>query len=155
MDTFRDGFDRTVLSPFPPYPRGLGQKYYDAGIRYFSSFDGFGDQYEILSVEDKFETRIRGHAFAGIADLILRDRDSGELTVVDHKTASLSTMNKDLSRKKRQLYVYAAHVKEKFGVYPACLRFNMLREGAFIDEPFNMVAYNETGDWIDETIRAI
>lgn len=154
-DAYTEGYDAAVREYFPPFPRGLAGKYYDEGLAYFQSFDGFGEEHEILSVEDKFCIDLRGHSFDGIADLILRDRNSGEITVIDHKSKSLPSMKKKLFESTRQLYIYAAYVKERFGVFPALLRFNMFRYGLNIDEPFRMERYEETLDWIERTISRI
>lgn len=56
--------------PFPPFPKGMAEKYYLAGKEYFASFAGFGDNYEVLSAEEKFELNIGGNLFVGIADLV-------------------------------------------------------------------------------------
>lgn len=133
-----------VQHDFPPFPRGLAGKYYDEGLNYFRSFDGFGDDSEILAVEDKFEIDIRGHRFVGIADLVLRDKETRAITVIDHKSKSLKSLKQKLFENTRQLYTYAAYVKERFGVYPAMLRFNMFRYGLSVDEPFSMERYEET-----------
>lgn len=153
-DAYTAEYDHAVQHSFPPFPRGLGGKYYDEGLAYFNTFDGFGDQ-EILSVEDKFEIDIRGNRFVGIADLILRDRTTGEITVIDHKSKSMKSLMKSLFENTRQLYTYAAYVKERFGVYPKMLRFNMFRYGVFIDEPFSIDRFQETMDWIERTIASI
>lgn len=154
-DTYAAEYEAAVSHCFPPFPRGLAGKYYDEGLRYFNAFDGFGEQYEVLSVEDKFEIDIRGSRFVGIADLILRDRSTGEISVIDHKSKSMQSLKKALPENKRQLYVYAAYVKERFGVYPALLRFNMFRYSMFIDESFDPVRHTETLDWIEKTIAQI
>lgn len=148
-------YDEAVPEYFPPFPRGLAGKYFEEGLQYFKSFDGFGDQYDILSVEDKFGLNIRGNRFVGIADLILRNRNTGLITVIDHKSKSMQSLMKDLKANKRQLYLYAAYVKEKYGVFPTLLRFNMFRYGKWVDEPFSMEAYEEMLDWTEETIRNI
>jgi RecB family exonuclease len=148
-------YDAAVLHDFPPFPRGLAGKYYDEGLRYFSAFDGFGDQYEILSVEDRFELDLRGNRFVGVADLILRDKATGEITVIDHKSKSMKSLMKELRANKRQLYLYAAHVKQRFGVFPSLLRFSMFRYGENVDEPFSMDAYEEMLDWTEQTVRRI
>lgn len=148
-------YDEAVREYFPPFPKGLAGRYYDEGLQYFKSFDGFGDQYDVLSVEDKFELDICGNRFAGIADLILRDRNTGAITVVDHKSKSMQSLKTKLFENTRQLYTYAAYVKERFGEYPAMLRFNMFRYGAFVDEAFSMERYGETMNWIDQTIAGI
>ena len=154
-DVYTAEYDEAVREYFPPFPRGLAGKYYEEGLQYFKSFDGFGDHYEILSVEDKFELDIRGNRFVGIADLILRDRNTGLITVIDHKSKSMQSLKKKLFENTRQLYTYAAYVKNRFGEYPSLLQFNMFRYGKFVDEPFTMERYNETMDWIERTIDGI
>ena len=154
-DTYAAEYDAAVSHSFPPFPRGLADKYYEEGLQYFNSFDGFGENHEILSVEDKFEIDIRGSRFVGIADLIMRDRHSGEISVIDHKSKSMQSLKKSLPDNKRQLYIYAAYIKDRFGVYPTMLRFNMLRYGMFIDEPFDPERYAEALDWVEKTIFQI
>lgn len=154
-ESYRLLYDQNVLRPFPPFPRGMGQKYYDAGLRYFAEFEGFGEDYEIAAVEDRFEIEIRGHLLVGIVDLVLRHRASGQLVVVDHKSASAKTMMGDLDAKKRQLYTYAEYVRGQFGSYPSMLRFNLFREDQWLDEPFCKAKLTETCEWIERTIEAI
>ena len=154
-DVYEAEYDEAVKHYFPPFPRGLAGKYYDEGLQYFRSFDGFGDDKEILSVEDKFDLDIRGNRFVGIADLVLRDKNTGSVTVIDHKSKSMNSMKKAQYENTRQLYTYAAYVKERFGEFPTLLQFNMFRYGVNIDEPFSMERYEETLDWIERTIAEI
>ena len=154
-DAYEAEYDEAVKHYFPPFPKGLAGRYYDEGLQYFRSFDGFGGDMEILSVEDKFELDIRGNRFVGIADLVLRDRNTGDITVIDHKSKSMNSMKKSQYENTRQLYTYAAYVKERFGEFPTLLRFNMFRYGENIDEPFAMERYEETMDWIERTIAQI
>ena len=106
-------------------------------------------------MEDKFELNIRGNCFVGIADLVLRDKSNGAISVIDHKSKSMPSLKKKLFENTRQLYTYAFYVKERFGIYPDLLRFNMFRYNSFIDEPFSMERYEETLDWIGRTIQTI
>ena len=154
-DAYEAEYDEAVKHYFPPFPKGLAGRYYDEGLQYFRSFDGFGGDMEILSVEDKFELDIRGNRFVGIADLVLRDRNTGDITVIDHKSKSMNSMKKAQYENTRQLYTYAAYVKERFGAFPTLLRFNMFRYGVNIDEPFSRDRYAETMDWIERTIAEI
>ena len=89
------------------------------------------------------------------SDLVLRDRHTGDITVIDHKSKSMNSMKKAQYENTRQLYTYAAYVKERFGAFPTLLRFNMFRYGVNIDEPFSMKRYEETMDWIERTIAEI
>lgn len=133
----------------------MAQKYYDAGLDYFNSFGGFGDNLEILSVEERFEVDIEGYTFVGVADLVVRDLETGGIIVIDHKSKSASQMKKDLPTYRKQLYIYAAFVKQKYGVFPEQLVFNMFKEGNFIKETFDEEEYKRTIDWIVETIEFI
>jgi len=67
----------------------------------------------------------------------------------------MNSMKKAQYENTRQLYTYAAYVKERFGAFPTLLRFNMFRYGVNIDEPFSMDRYEETMDWIERTIAEI
>ena len=154
-DAYEAEYDEAVKHYFPPFPKGMAGQYYDEGLQYFQSFDGFGDDKEILSVEDKFELDIRGNRFVGIADLVLQDKKTGDIIVIDHKSKSMNSMKKAQYENTRQLYTYAAYVKERFGEFPTLLQFNMFRYGVNIDEPFAMERYEETMDWIERTIAEI
>lgn len=154
-EEYEKRYEKSVTHSFPPFPKGMSQKYYDAGLAYFNEFDGFGDDVEILTVEEKFEIDIEGYTFVGVADQVIRDKNTGEITVIDHKSKSASQMKKDLPTYRKQLYAYAAFVKQKFGVYPAKQQFNMFKEGTFIDEKFDLDEYNKTIQWIVDTIESI
>lgn len=154
-EAYENGYDTAVTKPWPPFPKGMPEKYYEQGLNYFESFDGFGEQYEILSVEEKFELDIGGYPFIGLADLVLKDKDTGEITVVDHKSKSSSTMDKDLPTYRRQLYIYAAYVKKKYGVFPKYLKFNLFRENEWVTEEFSQEAFDETMRWVVDTIESI
>lgn len=160
-EAYQDGYDENITHKPPPFPKGMADKYYQAGLEYFENFDGFGDEWEIAvidgepAVECRFEISIGGYPFVGVADLVLRHKETGDIMVVDHKSKSKNSMNKELATYRRQLYVYAAFIKEKLGVFPKILRFNMFKEGYFIDEVFNEEAYEETMNWIVDTIESI
>lgn len=155
-EEYMEGYDDAVTMPFPPFPKGLGAKYYEAGLSYFQNFHGFGDEYEILSVEEKFVINVCGYEVSGIADLILRNKETSEIVVIDHKSKSMATMKKDLPVYRNQLYIYAMAVYEKYGVYPSKLIFNLFREeGQFVEEEFSIEGLEETKKWIVETIHDI
>lgn len=154
-ETYKEGYDAAVTHSFPPFPRGMGEKYYEAGLAYFENFSGFGDEWEVVSAEERFELSIGGYPFVGVLDLLLRNKETGEYWVIDHKSKSSSSMSKELLTYRRQLYIYASFVKEKYGVYPQKLSFNMFKEGTFIDEAFDQAMFDDTMKWVVETIEAI
>ena len=152
---YEDHYDDEVTHSFPPFPKGMPQKYFDAGLSYFESFDGFGEDWEVVASEERFEIDIGGYPFVGVVDLVLRHKETGELWVIDHKSKSESSMKKELPVFRRQLYTYAIFVKEKYGVDPSKLSFNMFKEGTWIHEDFDIKEYNKTKEWIIDTIESI
>lgn len=154
-DEWTRRYPEEVIVPPPPFPAGYGEKAFAAGLKYFESFDGFGDEWEVVSVEKKFVLNIDGHRVVGIADLVLRNKETGEYWVIDHKSKSKSSLKKDHDIYRHQLYLYAMWVKEEYGVYPTKLSFNLFKENMMVDEVFAEDALEETRRWILDTIREI
>lgn len=152
---YKDRYPDVVIHNFPPYPKGYAEKAFQQGIDYFSSFAGFGDQYEVVSTEEKFRIKIGPYSFIGISDLVLRDKNTGELTVIDHKTKSESSMKNEIDLYKKQLYIYAEHVRQKHGQCPKSIQFNMIKSNQPIIEDFSEEKLNETLQWAEETIDLI
>lgn len=154
-DEYETHYESEVTHSFPPFPKGMPQKYFDAGLNYFETFDGFGNEWEVFASEQRLEADIGGYPFVGIVDLILKHKETGKLWVIDHKSKSESSMKKDLPVFRRQLYTYAALVHEKYGVFPDTLSFNMFKEGTWIHETFDPAEYQRTLEWIVDTIESI
>lgn len=152
---YDDLYHLSVTHDPPPFPKGMSERYYEAGAKYFENFDGFGENWEVLDVEAKFSIEIRGHEFLGIADLVLRDKNTGEIVVIDHKSKSKTSMEREIDTYRHQLYIYALFVKQKYGVYPAKIVFNMFKEGYMIEETFDPERLEQTEAWIDDTVRKI
>lgn len=154
-EEWREGYDEAVTMPPPPFPKGMAEKYYIAAEQYFDAFDGFGDDWEVVSAEKKFVLRLGKYDVSGIADLVLRNKNTGELWVVDHKSKSMNSLRKELNLYRKQLYLYAMWCKEEFGAYPVKISFNMFKEGCFVDEEFSLDALDETKKWFLDTIHQI
>ena len=154
-EEWRDGYEEAVTMPPPPFPKGMADKYYNAAMDYFDHFEGFGDEWEVLSAEKKFVIRLGQYNVSGIADLVLKNKNTGELWVIDHKSKSMNSMKKEHALYRRQLYLYAMWCKEEFGEYPTKISFNMFKEGVFIDEDFSLDLLEETKKWFIDTIHEI
>lgn len=154
-DEYKAGYEDAVTMPPPAFPRGFGDKAFNAGLAYFESFDGFGDEWEVLSAEKKFTLQIGGYTVSGIADLVLRNQITGEVWVIDHKTKSSSSLKREFNIYRKQLYLYAMWCKEEFGVYPLRISFNLLKENKWVHEDFSMDALEETKKWFVDTIHDI
>lgn len=145
------GYNEHVPSYFPS---GAGLSYYQKGLRYFTRFDGFGDGYDIVAVEEAFHFHIDGFPFVGFTDLVLQDKTTDDLVVVCHKSKSAKS-KKQLAPYRHQLYLYAAAVEKRFGRAPSLLRLNLFRDGVMIDEPFRPEEQQHTFAWARDTIHTI
>ena len=158
-DEWRDRYDSEVTITPPPFPAGFGEKNYNAAINYLENFDGLPDGYRVISVEKKFVIKIGDYNVSGIADLVMEDGMLYDgypgVIIVDHKTKSMNSMKKEYPLYRMQLYLYAIWFKEEYGFYPRTLRFNMVKEGVNIDEPFDENMVDVTKNWFIDTIHEI
>lgn len=151
LGEYQKGYGENVTLDFPQNVFvELADSYYSDGEAFFADFDGFGDQ-SVIGVEEYFESLIDDFVLCGYVDLILRDQD-GCITVRDWKSASNIKKN---DAKARQLYAYCMFVKEKFGRYPDFLEFGLFRKQKYVRFPFDITKYDETIQWIKNTVLAI
>lgn len=152
---YQERYDKEVTHRFPPFPKGLAHKYHMNGLDFFSSFTGFGSEYDIVSVEDRFNMEIGNHPFTGVVDLLLRETDTGKLILTDHKSKALTAAKREIHTLNKQLYLYAAHVKHVHGQFPDMLRFHLFRERAVLDTPFDIQQYTHALQWASDLIVSI
>lgn len=155
---FLTGFSNNVLGERPK--ESTVQKYIDCGVRYLSNFEPF--KYPVKATEERMEFQIDGIPFVGIIDY-LGELD-GEYHIIDHKSRDLKPRSKrkkptvgdiELDDMLRQLYIYSAAVKQKYGKFPKTLSFNCFKEGLFIEEPFREETYDEAVRWAKSEIKWI
>lgn len=154
-DYYLTAYDKGMKHDYPPFPKNMAEKAFEQGVEYFQSFTGFGDDYEIVGVEQKYQTEINGRIFGGIIDLILKNKETGKYVVIDHKTKSPASMNKEMGHYRHQLYLYAKYIHDVYGEYPEAIMFNMTKGKNMIVEEFDEAKYNETIKWATEIIEKI
>ena len=150
------GFPTYITECFPPYleAKGYRQKLRDSVSAYFQAFDGFPG-YEIIGAEQAFTSSLAGESFVGVIDLILRDRQTGEYVLVDHKSSSLSSFKRSRHAMYRQLLLYSKYIADHFGTFPARLQFNLFRESLRDEQPFRPEDYMEAVRWAEKAARAM
>ena len=135
-------------------------KYIQCGVEYLRGFSPF--PYKMIDVEKKVEFEIGGRKFIGFIDY-LGEKD-GEYYIVDNKSRELKPRSKrakptvkdqELDEMLKQLYLYAAAVKQEYGKFPKALCFNCFKNGVFIEEPFSEKVFSETIEWFLKTIDNI
>lgn len=146
--------------------QSIMDKSFEACADYFANVDfGWLNDYEILGVELELELNINGYKFTGFIDLLIRHKKTGDIIVIDHKSAAypfkkdgVSVLKKsqhDFAQYKRQMYLYSKGVKEKYGVFPKELWWNHFKEQKFAKITFDQKEYEESIEWFVNQIHAI
>lgn len=151
------GFSNKVLGKRPS--KKTVANYIEKGINYLEGFQEF--PYSMVAVEDEIHFDIDGIPFIGFIDYL--GYENGYV-VIDNKSRELKPRsNRKKPTKKdlelddmlKQLYVYSAGVKSKYGEFPRKLCFNCFKNQEFIEEDFTIDRYNNTIDWVKKTVEEI
>ena len=114
------------------------------------------ETYEIIGVEMKLEFTIHGLKFQGYADLVIRNKITGEVILVDHKQAT-HFMKKDgvtplkgqldnYLAYKKQMYIYCMGLRKQYGIQLDKLAWHHFKDGGAV----TVIPYEE-----NEEIEAI
>lgn len=159
---YKKSFTKMVTAD-PPNDDML-KNYYETGIEYFYDIDLDLDLYDILGVEMEIQTDIGEYEFCGYIDLLIREKNTGGIVVLDHKSKALTfKKNGDLTKAgtagleefKKQLYLYSKYVFEKYGEYPKELKWNLFRTGKILSIPFSIQEYEESISWAEDIISKL
>lgn len=158
LTKFLFGFQENVLGRRPK--ESTVEKYIQLGVEYLKHFSPF--PYNMVAVEKKVEFELGGKKFIGFIDY-LGEKD-GEYYIVDNKSRELkprsnrktpTAKDQELDDMLKQLYLYAAAVKQEYGRFPKALCFNCFKNQVFIEEPFSEEKFSETVEWFLKTIDDI
>ncbi len=142
----------------------IRQLYFDKGLEYLDHIDLLLDKYEILGVEKEVKFEVGDYKMIGYIDLLLREKETKEITIVDHKSGSVKfKKNGELSKKeenhvlgfKRQLYLYSIAVIQEYGVKPKYLQWNLFKDRNWLTVEFNYEEFIEACHWAEEVVKAI
>jgi hypothetical protein len=161
LDYYIENFDYEVTANIRESTK---EKLYMAGIDYFSSLEWTYYDYEILKVELKSEFKVGKYDLVGYIDVLLKNKATGEITILDHKTSEypigkkggiLKARAEDYENYKKQLYLYSIDVFNEYGVYPAYLKWNYTRSSQELTLPFIEEEFIATKEWVINSIKQI
>ena len=161
---YDEKFNELVVhdAPYNKYV-DLAEKTYNECREYFENFQGLDPKYEVLGVELQENFKVGDYNFIGFIDVLLRDRETGEITISDHKShvfkflKSGSVSKSDipaLETYKKQLYLYAVSVLEKYGRVDY-LRWNLFRQRRDLIVPFKQEEFDAAKAWALDIIERI
>lgn len=154
------GFRSHVMGRAPD--QKIFSNYFQQGLSHLKGITKPSQQ--IIGVENEVSFQVGGYPFVGYIDLLLRNEENGDITILDHKSRNLkrrsmrakpTKTDEELDRYLRQLYLYSIPVKDTYKVFPSYLMFNCYRTGAVIREPFSVSAFNAAVDWAAQSVDAI
>lgn len=147
-----------------PFPSNYGDTCYEKGLRYFENFSFDKNKYEVLGVEREVKFTIGDkYNCIGFIDVLLRDKEDGGIVIADHKSSSIKILKSGKISKsdqehfesfKRQLYLYSIPIEKEYGNIKS-LRWNLFKDGTFIEIPWDRNEFEETKKWAEETIKDI
>lgn len=155
-DAYYERYGEYMQHDFPP-SRGtpMSEKYFNSGAIYFSEFEGFPSNWEVLGAELEAKFQIDDYQFIGFIDLLVRDKNDDRLIVVDHKSKAGFKSQQELDDYSIQPYLYSKWVYETYGEWPKELIFNMFRENEMVIVPFVEIEYQKALLWATTTITQI
>ena len=157
-------FETAIEHDFPPNSYvDLRESYYNKGKEYLENINLELERYEILGVEKEVNFEIDSYKMIGFIDLLLRDKETGEIITNDHKSAQIKILkNGNVSKTdkahfeefKKQQYLYCKPIIEEYGKVDF-LQWNLFKEQNFIKIPFSEREYEESLKWVTDTIEQI
>lgn len=146
--------------------KSIMEKTYEACANYFAEvdLDDWLNNYEIIGVELEVKTKICGYNYIGYIDLLLRNKKTGDIWLIDHKSSpypfkldgTVAAKSKNnFESYKRQMYLYCYAVKELFGEYPTLITWNHFKDGKLATIEFDKEDYDNSIGWFVETIDKI
>ena len=163
-DYYEEHFSDGVPHDAPPNKYvDIKQSYYEKGLDYFNNIDLDLDKYEVLGVEKEVRFQIAGKDFVGYIDLLLKEKETGKIIILDHKSASIKILKNGKVSKSdqehvrefiRQLCLYAIPVIEEYGHVDE-LWWNLFKDKNWLKMPFNKEDYDEAIQWAEDTLKLI
>jgi RecB family exonuclease len=161
LDYYIEHFGNEVTS----YIKGSTKdKLFMAGIDYFSTLEWEDNDFEILKVEGEVKFSIDKFNFIGYIDVLLKNRNTGDIVLRDHKSGEspigkrgrvLKNKEEEYKDHKRQLYLYSISVYDEYGYYPKYLEWNYPRNKTRHRIEFNEEELKEAKDWALDNLRKI
>lgn len=161
---FIDHYDENV---FYEVRQNTMNKTFEACVDYLSQVDfSWLKDYDILGVELNTELKIGKYKFTGFIDLLIKNKKTGEITIIDHKSSAsplskktgqvLKNSQKNFEIYKKQMYLYSNAINELYGSMPKWIIWNHFKAGGeFVKIEFKQNEYENTMKWFNDTVKNI
>ena len=138
---------------------------YNKCMDYLCTVDQIDKKYEIVGVELKLSFKLEKYDFTGFVDCLLRNIDSGEIILVDHKSQDhfmkkngtpLKNREDDFLAYRHQMYLYCKGLKVMYNIQVSKIVWHHFKDdGALTIIPYEKELEEETVNWALNTIQNI
>lgn len=139
---------------------------YNKCMDYLCETDGLDrDRHDVLMVEQHIKFKIGKYKFQGFVDCVLKDKESGKIILLDHKSEDhffkkdgtvLKSKANSFMAYKKQMYIYCVGLKETFGINVDKIAWHHFKDGGKISAiDYSEDELNETVQWVFDTIGRI
>lgn len=141
-------------------------KTFEACLDYLCCCDELAmENYEIVWVEQRVNFKVWNRPFTGFIDLLLRNKSTGRLVLVDHKSADpffkkqggvLKSQEESFQAYSHQMYLYCKGIFEVLGEFPDKIVWHHFKNnGELTVIDFSAEEYEKTKDWAKKLIQKI
>lgn len=138
---------------------------YEKCMNYLCEIESLKEKYEIVGVELELIFKIGKYKFKGYADLVLKDKETNEIILVDHKQANhflkkdgtpLKNQESNFYAYRHQMYMYCKGLKDCLGIDVDKIVWHHFKDdGKLTIIPFVQEEYDETMEWAVGLIEKI
>lgn len=167
--TIEDGIERYISEfdfIFSDVKNSIRENTFDKCLEYLCSINyGMLEEYEILECEKRFTIKIGEYNFQGYIDLLLKNKNTNKIILLDHKSLPhmfkkngevLKSQQSQFEKCSRQMYIYSKYIKEEYGEFPDLICWNHFKDNGIISVMnFSEDEYNETILNVIDTISEI
>lgn len=155
-DYFDEHFDEFVGEDVNDRSGVTREKYKTLGHDYFENIDLELDRFEILGIEKECNFEIGGKNFIGYIDLLLKEKSTGHIYLIDHKSSEYPLGKKGAVKKaeaekfegyKKQLYLYCIQVYNEYGFFPHKIGWNYFKAQKWLFLDFDKDEYEKAKQW--------
>lgn len=139
---------------------------FDKCIEYLCEVDEFDhEKYEIVAVEERMDFKVGKYDFVGFPDLLVKERASGIVILIDHKSLDhflkkdgsvLKNKQNDFSAYSKQMYLYCKAIKDLYGIQVDKISWHHFKDSGIMTViDFNQEDYENTLHWCEYMIGKI
>jgi hypothetical protein len=156
---YKDNYSNNILCSFPTYPPGMANNYYEQGLEFFENFQFDKEKYDIILIEKKDEVKFKDIKIVFIPDLVLKNKETGIVTLYDWKTANMfkgdKVDKKKLEEFKKQVHLYAFLLWLSKEIKVDNISIWAIRNNKFIDFPYSNDTSIDVLEWFEDSVKQI